>query len=65
MVQWVLDALDAAETVERVVLIGLPENCGITSKKLSVLLPNQGDMLENIRGGVKKVLEIIPVLTTH
>lgn len=60
MIQWVLDALDAAETVERVVLIGLPENCGITSKKLSALLPNQGDMLENIRGGVKKVLEINP-----
>jgi GTP:adenosylcobinamide-phosphate guanylyltransferase len=60
MAQWVMDALDEADTVNNVVLIGLPENCGIKSKKLVALLPNQGEMLENIRGGVKKVLEINP-----
>lgn len=60
MIQWVMDALDDAEKVERVVLIGLPENCGIKSKKLAAILPSQGDMLENIRGGVKKTLEFNP-----
>jgi len=60
MAQWVLDALDDAEKVERVILIGLPENCGIKSKKLTALLPSQGDMLENILGGVKKILEFNP-----
>ncbi len=60
MIQWVMDALDDASTVNNVVLIGLPENCGIKSKKLTALLPNQGEMLENIRGGVKKVSELNP-----
>ncbi|MBN1535862.1 MAG: nucleotidyltransferase family protein [Anaerolineales bacterium] len=60
MVQWVLDAIDDAKTIERVVLIGLPEDIDIKSQKLAAMLPTQGDMLENIRGGVKKILEINP-----
>lgn len=60
MIQWVLDALDEARSVEKVVIIGLPENCGINSKKLAAMLPNQGEMLENIRKGVNKLIEISP-----
>lgn len=58
MVQWVLDALDEAKNVEKVVLVGLPEDRGIKSKKLAAILPNQGDMLENIRSGVTRLLEL-------
>ncbi|MEN6300311.1 MAG: NTP transferase domain-containing protein, partial [Anaerolineaceae bacterium] len=60
MVQWVLDALDEAKNVEKVVLVGLPEDRGIKSKKLAAILPNQGDMLENIRSGVTRLLELSP-----
>lgn len=60
MVQWVLDALDGAGTVQRVVIIGLEPESHVTSSKLVAYLPNQGTMVENIRAGIYKVLEIDP-----
>ena len=60
MVQWVLDALNGAETILRVVLIGLSENDGLESKKDITYIPNQGGMLQNLRAGIEKALEINP-----
>jgi GTP:adenosylcobinamide-phosphate guanylyltransferase len=60
MIQWVLDALDGAKTVDQVVIIGLGEDSKITSSKLAAFIPNQGGMVDNIRAGVNKVLEIDP-----
>lgn len=60
MIQWVLEALDGAASVQHVVVIGLGPESGMTSKKLEAFLPNQGDMVDNIRTGVFKVLEFNP-----
>jgi GTP:adenosylcobinamide-phosphate guanylyltransferase len=60
MVQWVLDALSAAQKVETVTIIGLPEDSGITCEKPLQYLANQGSMLANIVVGIHKVLEISP-----
>ncbi len=60
MIQWVLDALSEAETVERVILVGLSPEYRLHCPKLQAWLPNQGGMLQNIRAGVSKVLEINP-----
>jgi GTP:adenosylcobinamide-phosphate guanylyltransferase len=60
MIQWVLDALDEAQKVERVVVVGLEREDRIKCDKLVAVVPNQGEMLENIRGGTRKVLEINP-----
>ncbi len=60
MVQWVLDALDEANLVERVVLIGLSPDSGISCDKVSAFIPNQGDMLDNIRAGMEKVIKLNP-----
>jgi len=60
MVQWVLDAISKSAKVERVVLIGLEEDSGLTCTKPITYMPNQGAMIENIRTGVKRVLEINP-----
>jgi GTP:adenosylcobinamide-phosphate guanylyltransferase len=60
MVQWVLDALGGAETIDRVVLISLSEEDGLECAKPVIYVPNQGGMLENIRAGIEKVLEINP-----
>jgi GTP:adenosylcobinamide-phosphate guanylyltransferase len=63
MVQWVLDALSNSKLIERVLLIGLgPEN-GLTCTKPLSFLPNQGGMLDNIKAGMAKVLELNP--TSH
>jgi NDP-sugar pyrophosphorylase family protein len=63
MVQWVLDALGGARQVENVVLIGLTEESGVTSSKPITFIPNRISMIENILGGIHKVMEINPSAT--
>jgi len=60
MIQWVLDALEDAETVDQVVIVGLPADCGATSSKVTAFVKDHGSMLDNIRAGVRKVLELTP-----
>lgn len=60
MIQWVLDALDGAEKIEGVIVIGLDAESGVTCEKIRALLPTQGDLLENVRAGMAKVLELNP-----
>lgn len=60
MIQWVLDALSAAKTVDRVVLVGLTARSEVTCTKPLTFLPNQGKMLENMKAGVAKVVELNP-----
>jgi GTP:adenosylcobinamide-phosphate guanylyltransferase len=63
MVQWVLDALSGAHRVENVVLIGLTAESGLTCAKPLTFLPNKIGMIENILGGIKKIMEINPSAT--
>lgn len=60
MIQWVLEALGAAQNVENIVLIGLSAEAQLTCQKPIVYVDNQGSMLANIVAGVHKVLEINP-----
>jgi len=60
MIQWVLDALTAASTIERVLIMGLPEDSDVNCPKLVSFLPSQGDMLANVRAGITDLLRINP-----
>ena len=60
MVQWVLDALGEAKTVERVVVVGLTDKAGLSCTKPLTFLSNQGKLLENLKAGTAKVLELHP-----
>jgi molybdopterin-guanine dinucleotide biosynthesis protein A len=60
MVQWILDALGGAETIDQVVLISLSEKDGLECSKCITYVPDQGGMLHNVRAGMKKVLELNP-----
>ncbi len=60
MIQWVLDALSAAQSVENVIIIGLTEKSGVRCRKPTVFLPNQGRMLANVVAGVEKSQQISP-----
>jgi GTP:adenosylcobinamide-phosphate guanylyltransferase len=60
MIQWVLDALSEARTVDRVVVVGLNADCGVSCSKPLDFIPNQGGMLENFLAGLKRVLELNP-----
>ena len=58
MVQWVLDALSDARSVDNVILIGLSAKNGLTCKKPIYYISNQRRMLANIVDGVNKALEL-------
>ena len=60
MAQWVLDALGAARSIDRVVLIGLTSKTGLTCRKPIYYVSNQGRMLANIQAGAAKVKELNP-----
>ncbi len=60
MVQWVLDALSEAKTIENVIMIGLSPKSGVTCKKPMHYVSNQGRMLANIVAGVRKSMEVNP-----
>ena len=63
MVQWVLDAISGTESVERVVLISLSEEVGLSCSKPVTYIPDQGGLLENVRGGIEKAVDINPEAT--
>jgi GTP:adenosylcobinamide-phosphate guanylyltransferase len=63
MVQWVLEALGGARRVENVVLIGLAEESSVSCAKPLTFIPNRMTMIENILGGIHKVMEINPIAT--
>ena len=58
MIQWVLDALSGAQTIEHIIVAGLPPDCGLNARKPLTFIPNQGEMLENTRAGIFKALEL-------
>lgn len=58
MIQWVLDALGDAKSVDNVIVIGLSAKTGVTCKKPMYFVSNQGRMLANIVAGVNKALEL-------
>jgi hypothetical protein len=60
MIQWVLDALGEAATIDRVVVIGLTSKSGLKCKKPLYFMSNHGRMLANLQAGTDKVLEINP-----
>ena len=61
MVQGVVDALTGALESERIILVGLGPQDGITSPKLAAYIPDQGSLLRNAIAGVDRRLEINPV----
>jgi NDP-sugar pyrophosphorylase family protein len=58
MIQWVLDALSNAKTVDKVIVVGLTEKAGLTCRKPLHYISNQGRMLDNFRAGVRKSMEL-------
>jgi GTP:adenosylcobinamide-phosphate guanylyltransferase len=60
MIQWVLDALNGSQLIDRIVLVGLSVEDGLKSDKPLSYVPNQGGMLQNLRAGIQRVLELNP-----
>ena len=60
MVQWVLDALGDAKTIDRVVVVGLTDKMGLKCRKPVAFVSNEGRLLENLKSGTARVLELNP-----
>jgi GTP:adenosylcobinamide-phosphate guanylyltransferase len=60
MVQWVLDAVGVSDKIEHVIVVGLEPDSGISSEKPLTFIPNQGGMIDNVRTGIAKVVELNP-----
>ncbi len=60
MIQWVLDALSAAKTVDNVIIVGLTEKSAVECSKKMYFVSNQGKMVANLQAGARKVKEINP-----
>jgi len=60
MIQWILDALSEAKTVDNVVIVGLTEKSGLACSKKMYFVSNQGKMVANLQAGARKVKEINP-----
>ena len=54
MAQWVVNALDKANSVDNIYIIGLPAESGLTASKPLIFLPDQGGIFENIKEGVSQ-----------
>src|SRR5438045_672479 len=54
MIQWILDALNSAQTIRRVLIVGLNQNdVSLRCQKPLDFLPNHGGLIENVEAGVK------------
>jgi GTP:adenosylcobinamide-phosphate guanylyltransferase len=60
MVQWVIEALGGSECVENIIIVGLDQRDGLTSDKPLHFLPSHGRILDNIKAGTLKAVELDP-----
>ena len=60
MIQWVLDAVSEAKSVGHVAVVGLDGSVGLSCKKPMSVIPNHYNMVENLRAGARKILELNP-----
>jgi len=61
MIQWVLDALDQADTIDNIVIVGCEDNqAEIHSKKIITFKPSTEDIILNFQCGADAILEHDP-----
>ena len=63
MFQWVLQALDQAQAVEQIVIVGLSPESSFECTKPVALLADQGTILKNIQAGAREVMRLDPGAT--
>lgn len=60
MAQWVLDALSACDSVNRIIIMGLSEDSGLISPKPLAFFPDEGGVLGNMRAGAQHAADLDP-----
>ncbi len=61
MIQWEIDAISKVVAIENIIIIGLTESDGLDSPNKPVhYIPDAGGLIDNIKAGAKKSLELNP-----
>ena len=60
MIQWVLDAVSEAKSVENIVIIGLEGKQNFKSSKPLHYFPSQGGVFDNLKFGTERIVELNP-----
>lgn len=60
MIQWVLDALNGAASVDNIFLVGLDDSRELSCQKPLHLIPNQEGLMGNIKAGAEMLQELNP-----
>ena len=60
MIQWVIDAANMANSVERIIITGLDDISSLKSEKPVAHFPNQGGILENLAAAADFILKEVP-----
>ena len=60
IIQWVLDALNESGEVDQIIIVGLPVDTRIKSKRKIVFIENQNDLMKNIQAAAEKAVELDP-----
>lgn len=63
LAQWTLAALDSAETVRRVVVVGPAAPTALYARKLAGFIPDQGDLVTNLQAGSAWLRQLDPQAT--
>jgi GTP:adenosylcobinamide-phosphate guanylyltransferase len=60
MIQWVVNALSGSDEISDICVVGLPPFTEIISRHPLTILPEHGDMIENIRSGIDEIRRLDP-----
>lgn len=60
MIQWVIDAASEASSIEKLIIVGLPEFENLKSEKPVQLLTDEGGIIENLSAAAKFILKEAP-----
>lgn len=63
MIQYVLDALNACDKIERIIMVGLPPDNLLESAKTFITMEDHGDMVANILAGARELIRLDPAAT--
>jgi GTP:adenosylcobinamide-phosphate guanylyltransferase len=57
MIQWILDALNPSDKIDQVVIVGLAPDVSLESSHLLKILPDEGDIIDNLRASAEALIE--------
>jgi len=65
MVQWILDALNQSNKIDEVIIVGLKQDVSLASSHPVEILPDEGEIIDNLRAGAEALIELGRAPASH